>query len=276
MFFMKKKLILIILSCVISLGHLLSDESLSAYDQRKEEILTLYKDQRFKEALKAYANLLQETPKMAKYPLNDEETHLYKDALAIYLNPRKSPHESGEAIKEKYSSIIHYHPDYYQLRYLVAIAYANLSQFDHFFDLFYASYKKLPEHYLAYKGKILIHAKLFELAQNQDEKEHERLLLLQNIKKAKKSNPKDLSLYKLEIAFSNNKGLIVQENVQDLMAQDSIIPRTELPFYFDELFAHGYLDLAKKLIKKAREWYPFSRTLDAAEEFINQKQDLKE
>ncbi|MGK5593825.1 MAG: hypothetical protein ACSNEK_00510 [Parachlamydiaceae bacterium] len=273
---MKKKLMLITLSYVLTQTQVISHAEFPNYQERKEEILALYKDDRLKEALRAYARLLQKAPLVKSYSISAEEVNAYNDALAIYLNPRNSPYESGELIKDKYATLIHSRPHYYQLGYLVGIAYANLSQFDRFFDLFYDSYRRLPENYLAYKGKILIHAKLFELASDQDEKEQERALILQNIEKAKEENSKDFSLYKLEIIFSNNKGPVVMKNVQDLMTQGTIIPRTELPFYFDELFAYGYLDLAKKLIKKAREWYPFSRTLDAAEEFINQKQALKE
>lgn len=245
---------------------------------QKELAIAYYKDQNLYDAFHAFLKALERSKELQSTLPGQEEDELYKAALKIYLNSRLSPHEASEMLKNRYANVMHEHPSYYRLGYLVAMAYANLSQFDRFFNLFYASYQRLPDHFLAFKAKAILHAKLYERAKTPQEKEVERELILRNLEKAKKIYPQDISLYKMEIVFSENSAQddMIAKNVKELIKGNYIIPRTELPFYFDGLFAHGHIELAQELTKKAREWYPFSRTLDSAEEFINQKQSLKE
>lgn len=244
----------------------------------KNLAIEYYKDQNLEKAFTSYLLALENANKENAKPISEEEEHLYKEGLKVYLNPRNSPQEVGHFLKSRYSDAMRDHASYYHLGYLVAIAFANLGQFDRFFNLFYDSYQKLPEHFLAYKTKAVLHIKLYERAKTPAEKEYERELILQNLAQAKKLYPQDFSLYKMEIVFSENSAQddMLAKNVKELIKSNYAIPRTELPFYFDELFAHGQIQLAQELTKKAREWYPFSRTLDAAEEFISQKQSLKE
>lgn len=245
---------------------------------QKELAVAYYKDQNLDDAFHAFLKALDQSKELQSTPSSQEEEDLYKEAWKIYSNSRLSSHEASEMLKNRYGSIMHEHPSYYRLGYLVAMAYANLSQFDRFFNLFYASYQRLPSHFLAFKAKAILHAKLYERAKTEKEKEAERGLILHNLEQAKKIYPKDISLYKMEIVFSENSAQddMIAKNVKELIKGNYIIPRTELPFYFDALFAHGHIELAQELTKKAREWYPFSRTIDSAEEFINQKQSLKE
>ncbi|KAF3363147.1 Uncharacterized protein PHSC3_000334 [Chlamydiales bacterium STE3] len=254
----------------------LSDKDLGT--SQKNLALDLYKDQETIEAIKVFLKALENAQLLEPVTMGHDEKVFYDGALGIYLNPRNSPYESATIIKKRYGINFFSHPAYYHLGYLVAIAYANLSQFDRFFNLFYASYRRLPEHYLAYKAKAILHNKLYDFAKKLEEKEKERQLIVENLQMAKKLYPKDFSLYKMEILFSENqaKNDVVERNVKELLLNHYIIPRNELPFYIDELLAHGHFDLAKELIKNAKEWYPFGRGLDSAEEFINHKQSLKE
>ena len=78
----------------------------------------------------------------------------------------------------------------------------------------------------------------------------------------------------MEISFSEEKekSEAIKTNVKEFIANNLMIPRTDLAFYFDQLLAFGHIDLARQFLQKAREWYPYSRTLDAAQDMINRKQ----
>lgn len=240
----------------------------------KELAQAYLRDQDLEKAFKTYLSALdsaQITP--SNTSMGKGEQALYNEALKIYLNPRQSPHESALTIKEMYASTIKSHQDYYHLAFLVALAYANLSEFDRFFDLFYASYLRLPDHYLAYKAKAILHSRLLDRVKTPEEKEKERKAVLENLQRAKEQNPKDLSLYKMQIIFSSDKDKdeAFKQNVREILDANLVIPRVDLPFYFDGLLAYGQLDLAKEFLKRARSWYPYSRTLDSAQDLINRK-----
>lgn len=243
--------------------------------KEKELASAYYKDQDLDRAFQSYLNALNHAEiEATPLEMGSDEEAFYKEALRVYLSPKQeSPQDVAELIKDIYTGTLRLHPDYYHLGYLLALAYANLSQFDRFFDLFYASYLRLPDHYLAYKTKAILHIKLFERAKTPIEKEKERAQVLLNLEEAKKRYGKDLSLYKMQIAFSedNERNLIVQKMVLQILDNNLEIPRADLPYYFDQLLAYGQLDLAEKFLKRARQWYPYSRTLDAAEEMLQRK-----
>jgi len=252
-------------------------------DQQKEKgahekklALAYYRDQDLERAFRTFLKALDDAEIVAPpAEMSHSEDILYREALKFYLNSRHdSPQEIAETLKTLYGNAVKLHPDYYHLGYLLALAYANLNHFDQFFDQFYNSYLHDPEHFLAYKTKAILHIKLHDMAKTPQDKEKERQEILKNLRLAKKRFPKDLSLYKMEIAFSEEKekSEAVKNSVKAFIEGNFIIPRTELPFYFDQLLAFGHLDLARQFLQKAREWYPYSRTLDAAQELINRKQ----
>lgn len=260
-----------------SIKHLqseIAEEEAQRGVKEKELSLAYYKDQNQEEAFKTFLKALDHAQIVHIGPMSQEEEALYKEALKIYLNPRaESPQEISEALIEMYSGILKNHPEYYHLGYLIALSYANLNKFDRFFELFYPSYERLKDHFLAYKTKAILHIKLLERAKTPEEKEYERKIILELLQKAKETYGKDLSLYKMQINFSDDKdkSLVIQKNVQELIAENKPIPRADLPFYFDQLLAYGQIDLAKQFLLKSREWYPYSRTLDAAQELIDRK-----
>lgn len=254
---------------------ILKDEPEKKALHEKELALAYYKDQDLDNAFKTYLIALEHAAEVKAEPMTIEEESLYNEALKIYLNPRsEAPHEIADALLDMYAGILKHHPEYYHLGYIVALAYANVGQFDRFFELFYPSYERLKNHFLAYKTKAILHIKLLERAKTPEEKEKERQTILSLLEEAKKRYDKDLSLYKMQINFSddNDKSFIIERNVNELIANNKAVPRVDLPFYFDQLLAYGHVELAKKFLLKSREWYPYSRTLDAAQELINRKQ----
>ena len=236
-----------------------------------------YKDQEHAKAFDAYLNALAQTKKEgAPYLEKKEEARLFDEALKVYLDPgARDPAIISLKIRDLYAGVWRLHPEYAELGYLVAIAYANLGDYSDFFEIFYKSYKQIPEHYLAYKTQGILHLKLYDRGKTLEDKEHERKQVLYYFKKAREIYPQDPSLYKMHIAFSQNKEQILETDLKEIIDKDIVIPRADLSFYIDQLFAHGKNELAAEFLAKARKWYPYSRTLDAADEILKGKNDVK-
>lgn len=236
-----------------------------------------YKDQEHAKAYEAFLKALQLTKKDNAPPLmGKDEAFLYDEALKTYLDTTaRDPVTISLKIRDQYAGIWRLHPEYAELGYLVAIAYANLGEYTDFFEIFYRSYKKIPDHFLAYKTQGILHLKLYDRGKTLEDKERERVQVLFYFNKAKELYPQDYSLYKMEIAFSQDKEQILETNLKEIIDRDIVIPRADLSFYIDQLFAYGKNELATEFLAKARKWYPYSRTLDAADDIIKSKKDAK-
>lgn len=263
-------------------------EAIKAYTALASEEVGIKKGEILKQLAKAYS-LDQEQVKAFETFLkaldavsqennleifSDDEKRIYDEALKIYLDPRERDSEAlSLKLRDLYAGILRLNPKFFHLGYIVAISYANLSQFETFFDIFFRSYVKIPKHFLAHKVRAVLHIKLFERARTPEEKEKERKAILAELEKAKEAYPKDVSLYRMQIAFSqeSEKGKILEGNLKEMIREHMMIPRADLSFYFDLLFAYGQLDLAGELLTSSKAAYPYSRTLDAAGELLKEK-----
>lgn len=232
-----------------------------------------YKDQDQEKAFTVFLEALETAVLSAQSPsqITQEEQNLYKQGLEIYLHHNgMTSWEVAGKIRENYAETIRNHPDYHVLGYLVAASYANLEQFEQFFELFYRSYLHLPEHYMAYKTKAILHAKLLERSRTPVEREKQRLEILSNLSLAAKLNPHDTTLYKmiLSITKESDKQNVVNIYLNKIIDDGIIIPRTDMMFYVEQAVKSKQLDLAQSFLNKARVWYPASRTIDQAQQYI--------
>lgn len=233
-----------------------------------------YKDQEHEKAFQTYLKALDTLPKKAPYQMGKEEEVFYREALQIYLDPHeRDPTVVSLKLRDLYAGVLRLHPEYANLGYLIAISYANVDDYIHFFDIFFNSYAEVPDHYLGYKTLGLLHLKLYDRAKTVEDKKFEQEKVISNFKKAKILYPKDPSLYKMEIAFSLDKENSLQVNLKEIINKDIVVPRSDLSFYIDQLLAYGQNELAEEFIIKARKWYPYSRTLDSAKEMLQAKTD---
>lgn len=251
------------------------DQGFKKGEDLKQLAKAYYKDQEHAKAFETFLEALNNTPPPeSTKEMSKDEALIFNQALKIYLEPtERNPEAVSLKLRDLYAGIWRLHPDYAHVGYIVAVAYANLSDFENFFDIFYRSYVQLPDYYLAYKTKGILHIKLFERARTPEEKNKERKEILQSFQEAKKRYPQDASLYRMQIAFSPeaDKPEVLERNLNEILNQSIMIPRADLSFYLDQMLAFGKINLAKKFLVKAREWYPYSRTLDAADEMIKGK-----
>lgn len=249
----------------------------AAPEQRSALLLqlakTYYRDQNQEKAFSTFLQAI-ESANAKDRPPNPEDTKLYAEALAVYLDPHaQSTKETAAALLEKYGPIVKEHPEFTQLAFLVGASYANAGQFTDFFDMFYRSYSAAPHHYLAYKTKAIIHIKLFERAGTPEAKDIQRQKIIDELLQAMEIYPQDHTLYKMVIAFSpdKQKGEVVNRSLKKIIDNNMMIPRTDIGFYVEEAIKTQQFDSAQQLLDKAREWYQYSRIINTAQEILDQQ-----
>lgn len=244
----------------------------------KENMAIAYlKDQEQEKAFRLFLEALEEVPKKNPPGVTEEERILYSKALHIYLKPQQSPREIAQQILQEFAPILSEHPDFYQLGFLISAAYANLGQYERFFEFFYPAYQFYPNHFLAYKAKAILHIKLFEREHAGEEKELQRMQILANLTKSIQANPEDPSLYKMKLAFSleKDKAAVLADDLNKILNNNMIIPRADVIYYVQQLSELKQNALAERLVNRAKEWYPHSRTIEAAQNFVNQNKTQK-
>jgi tetratricopeptide (TPR) repeat protein len=237
----------------------------------KELAKAYFKDQELGKAFRVFLEALETVPAHPEPPMSDEERALYEKALDAYHHPKGGDsHEAAPKLRDQLLPIVKQHPEYYRLKFLTAIAYANLNQFEPFFDLFFSAYSQAPEHYLAYKTKAILHIKLFEREPIDSEREVQRLAMMKNLNKAIQIYPQDISLYKIQITFAPEaeKEAIVTRNLKKIIDGNMMTPRADVGFFVVQAIKVKQNDLAREFLDKAKIWYPLSRTITAAEEYL--------
>lgn len=235
--------------------------------------LVYYRDQNQERAFQSYLQALDAAVVVPMVPMSDNERRLYDEALGIYLNHAgNNPTAVAEEILKKYQPVVVEHGDYYALGYIMAAAYANLEMFPEFFDRFYISFCHLPVHYLAYKTKAVLHAKLFSRARTDKEREVQRRGIIDNLEKAISYYPTDAGMYKMLLATTGDdqKGQVLKTYLKKIINENIITPRVDILYYVQQCVANDERVLAQEFINKSREWYQYSRAVDAAQQYLNE------
>jgi len=242
-------------------GELLKDLSIIYLKDQNQE----YAFETFLESLGA-ANIQQKTSEA-----NPEDDALYRETLDIYFkhsvgSQREAAEKIVEMLSPKLKQLVKPNPS----AFLMALAYANLSAYENFFDLFYTTYLFFPEHYLAYKTKAILHIKLLERKRSESERQFHRQQAILNFECALSLQPKDTTLYKLLITFSSAeaKEECVRQCLNKIIEENIIIPRSDILFYVHEAGSVKNKALAEQFLDKARQWYRESRIISSAENYL--------
>lgn len=248
-----------------------------------EVLAVLYlKDQNQEAAFETFIESLAQTKSQSICNVGRDNDLLYKQALAVYMEGRDD-HPQSSALKlideygGKYNEQKRDDKKYFSpLGYLIAIAYANLNRFAEFFDLFYETYILFPDHFLAYKTKAILHLKLMERKRTLAEKAIQRQAMMKNLNLALGLEPHDTTLYKMMIIFSlpENRKEQVQRSLNKILNDNIIIPRGEIMFYVQESVNSKEYALAQRFLDRSRDWYPNSRIVSAAQEYLNTQKHL--
>lgn len=228
----------------------------------------LWQDQDQEGAFRVYLGALESADCSSVDEMGSDEQKAFNEAFALYKG--KPPEEAAEysrRIIAGYARLAELHPEWSRLGLLVALAEANLGEFDLFFDRFYNSYCRNPDHFLSLKTLAILHIKLLERAKSGAVREEERGITLNYLKRAADLCPEDLSLRRLEIAMSSpeERDKTVRQVLNKILSL-TIIPSRVDTLYFVRL-ARSLNDdeLLGRWVKKGLEWYPDSRSLKQLE-----------
>ena len=230
--------------------------------------LAHYRDQEDVEAFSTFLRALETVEVHTDGPISGDERDLVEEALALYLgSDLSSPREVAVALRQKYASVVAIHPEYRQLGFFVAAAYANLGIFDEFFERFYESYWDQPSCYMAQKTKGVLHLMLLDRLSDGNAKEEQRIAAANCFQQALKSDVRDAGLYKLQVRFSGpaTRSQAVRSNLQRIVDGNIVVPRSDIGFFVKEAVDAGEYQLARLFLDRAREWYEYSRAVNAAE-----------
>ena len=237
--------------------------------------VALWKDQELEESIITFLSVFELAFPPYKGQPSKEEIDLYNEALKSYFghNTGSEMQETAQHLLSTYLPAVEAHPDYYQLNFMVAAAYANLGKYDDFFRRFYESYRRYPAAYMSYRTQAILHIKLYERARTEASRELERSRIAALINKALQVNGEDPSLYRMMIAFApaSEKARVTRDALQTILRCNIMIPRQDILFYVQHaLNAHEKL-LAERFIAKAKSWYQYSRVVNHAEELLRKE-----
>jgi len=214
--------------------------------------------------------------KTLPYLMSQEEGVVYDRGLKLYLeNSSRSPTEVAHELETTLQPCLKAHPEYAEVRFLLAAAFANLKKFEEFFYQFYKAYTKSPTCFMAYRTIAIINIKLFEKARTLQEKEARRQEAQKFLKLALDEDDKDPMLYKLLVLFApkNEKKQLVKEIIERIIRTDVVIPRHEIALYVNAAVDINERGLAKQFLNKAATWYEYSRNIQEMREHLDDKSD---
>lgn len=258
----------------IALAQYLLPKASSAEKSKLQlQLATAYiRDQEDESAFSMFLDSLDTAPCQNAPPASAEEQRLYNEALNLYLTQQgPAAHRAAKTIIENYGPVVSREKDYYLLGFLVAAANANLQHYDQFFQIFYNSYQRYPEHFLAYKTKALMNHKLWQRGRVPGEREGFRTQIKGNLEFALGRYPNDASLYKMIIAFSNDeeKQAAVLLCLNNIVQGNIIIPREDILFFVQAGVSTGQREVTQAFVNSARSWYKQSRALTHAQQLID-------
>jgi len=264
-----KYLFPVVLLSHVSYGDILKEKIcyLRSLPPSQEVYLSLAKanlqDQNHQEAIESFLKSL--IPQYGNESVSKEELSIYEEAFDFYQKNycAEDMVEVSNEILLKYKKIVDDHPNYFALNYLLAAAYANLGQMENYFDCFLRSYKHLPDHFLAYKGKAILHLKLFGQSADESYREIQRERICQNAMRALELYAGDKSLYRLVVTFASSKEKrpLLNSVLQKIIDQNIMVSREDALFYLEQALSLNEILIAKKFLGKAKQWYPQSRGL---------------
>jgi len=238
-----------------------------------ELAVAYYRDQ---EIDRAFAYFLEALKRQAKAPhleMDQEEAKHYQHALEDYLlRAGTEPVPAAEELLNKYGSLADENPQFIQLNFLIATAYANLGKYEDFFEKFYRGYPFLYDSFLAYKTQGILYLRLSHRSTIPEERIAFQKEAIHYLNLALERNAQDPGLYKvlLFLAKDEKNASLVLSYLQNIVRNQVVLPRNDIYLYVKEAVALGDFVLGQEMIDQAKAHYAYSRAISAAQDYLDQ------
>lgn len=249
----------------------LSSDSVIRQNQLVEIAKIYLKDQEIEKGLETFLEALSIKISHPLKKVSSEEKGYFDEIYGFYLDQGYSDARTvSKQILEKYESIIKEHPEYTMLSFFIANSYANFGNYLEFVNEFFKAYKDHSDHYLVERTQGVIHIKLLDYSRTEEERDQHRQQAFRHFQAALKKAPKDITLYRLSLALcpKNEKSFFIHESFDQVISHNIPLARNDIyPFIIEAVAFKCYED-AQKLVEKAKEWYPYSRAVVKAENYL--------
>jgi tetratricopeptide (TPR) repeat protein len=239
------------------------------------ELARLYaQDQEIERAFSCFLEALKRVSQKPPLPMSQEERAIYEPALQDYLaHVSLDPTRAGRELLERYGQVASKQPSYLHLNFLIATAYANVGEYDQFFDRFYRSYPYLRESFLAYKTQGILYLRLAQRNTVKEERLAYQKEAFQYLRKALEQNTQEASLYKILIMLAKDKKDEAQVSgyLHQIVDCNVPIPRGDIYLYVKEAVDLEAFEIAQIVIDQGRTRYDYSKAIEAAQEYLNQR-----
>jgi tetratricopeptide (TPR) repeat protein len=239
-----------------------------------ELAVAYYKDQEIDRAFSHFLEALKLQAKAVAPGMEPGEPELYSKALEDYLLlSGTDPVAAAAELLRKYGENANQFPHFLHLNFLIATAYANLGNFEEFFERFYRGYPYLHDSFLAYKIQGVLILRLAHHGKTDEERRRYQEEAFRYLSLALDKNEKDPGLYKVLyfLAKEEKKKKLTRDYLEKIVENQVVLPRADIFFYVREAVALGAFETGQGIIDQAKKHYEFSRAIAAAQDYLNQQ-----
>lgn len=158
-----------------------------------------------------------------------------------------------------------------ELGFILSIAYANIGDYESFFELFFDAYPHLYDSFLAHKTRGILSLRVMQGQTDPKICAEYREKALNHLTDALEQNASDAALYKILISLAKDEknDTLVGNYLHKMVEHGVKMARADIYLYVREAVALDECILAKQLIDQAKKYYEYSRAITAAEDYLN-------
>jgi hypothetical protein len=156
----------------------------------------------------------------------------------------------------------------------LATAYLNNEEYAPFFEHFYLAYPYFKESYLSLRAQGILWVRLASMVSTQEQKQYYLEKGVDLLQKSLQVCAKDSSVFEILVQIAKEEGndLLLTSTLETLVESESRVPRRCIYLFVREAIRLERVEIAQKIIDRAKELYEYCRATTAAEQYLKQYQ----
>jgi hypothetical protein len=197
---------------------------------------------------------------------SDEDKMLYDSLMQEYLSKLGQEKAGVKITGEIISAAQHL---------FIATEHLNKERYVLFFEHFYQAYPYFNESYLSLRAQGILLIRLAALVSTQEQKQYYRERGVDFLQRSLHVCQNDCSVYEIlvNLAKEEENDLLLTATLETLVESRSIIPRHCVYLFVREAIRLERVEIAQKIIDRAKELYEYCKATAAAEQYLNQYQN---
>jgi hypothetical protein len=156
----------------------------------------------------------------------------------------------------------------------ISTAYLNKEEYGPFFEHFYLAYPYFKDSYLSFRAQGILWVRLASMVSTQEQKQYYLERGIDLLQRSLQVCSKDCSVFEMlvEIAKNEENDLLLISTLETLVESKNRIPRRCIYLFVREAIRLERVEIAQKIIDRAKELYEYCKTTTAAELYLKQYQ----